>query len=45
MYPTVNVYFPKVCEMKLALIGWSVSSASHLIKKMATSMLSKFDKD
>ena len=44
MYPTANVYFPKVCEMKFALIGWSDSSASHLIKKMATSMLSKFNK-
>ena len=30
--------------MKLALIGWSDSSASHLIKKMATSMLPKFNK-
>lgn len=44
MYPTANVYFPKVCEMKLALTGWSDSSDSHLIKKMATSMLSKFNK-
>ena len=42
-FPTANVYFPKVCEIKLALVEWLCSSDS-VIKDMASSMLSKFDK-
>ena len=37
------MYFPKICEMKLALQQWS-TYANELIQKMAKSMLSKFDK-
>jgi hypothetical protein len=43
MYPTANVYFPKVCEMKLALVKW-LGSTDSVIRNMASCMLSKFDK-
>ncbi|KAF7831911.1 zinc finger BED domain-containing protein RICESLEEPER 2-like [Senna tora] len=42
-YPTSNVYFPKVCQIKLALEEW-VSSLSDIIRNMPTTMLDKFDK-
>lgn len=41
-YPTANVYFPKVCEIKIHLTEWSASQNS-VITNMAFSMLSKFD--
>lgn len=43
LYPTANVYFPKVCEIKLALIEW-LDCPDNVIKKMAASMIAKFDK-
>lgn len=42
-YPTANLYFPKVCEVKMALIEWSVDG-DEVIRGMATKMLEKFDK-
>lgn len=42
-YPTSNVYFPKVCEIRLALNEWIFSSNST-IQGMADSMIPKFEK-
>uniref|UniRef100_A0A2N9H0X0 Cyclic nucleotide-binding domain-containing protein n=1 Tax=Fagus sylvatica TaxID=28930 RepID=A0A2N9H0X0_FAGSY len=41
-YPTANMYFPLVCDLKIALSEWSVCS-NELISKMASSMILKFD--
>ena len=42
-YPTANLYFPQICEVKLSLIEWQNSSID-LIRNMASSMLEKFEK-
>lgn len=42
-YPTSNIYFPKVCEIRLALRSWQ-TSCSDIIQSMAASMILKFDK-
>ena len=42
-YPTSNIYFPKVCQIRLALRKWEDSS-SDTIQSMARSMIVKFDK-
>lgn len=42
-HPTANIYFSKICEIKLALHKW-VSSSNELIQKMVGNMLLKFDK-
>jgi hypothetical protein len=42
-YPTSNMYFPKIYEIKLALRKW-LSSSSATIQSMATNMIVKFDK-
>lgn len=42
-YPTSNIYFPKVCEIRLALKSWQ-TCCSDIIQSMATSMIWKFDK-
>ena len=41
--PTTNIYFSKICEIKLAISQW-VTSTNKLINKMAEKMLTKFDK-
>ncbi|XP_030949256.1 zinc finger BED domain-containing protein RICESLEEPER 2-like [Quercus lobata] len=41
-YPTTNMYFSMVCELKIALNEWSLSS-SEMISTMAESMLAKFN--
>ena len=41
-YPTTNMYFFFVCELKIALNEWSLSS-SQMISMMAKSMLVKFN--
>ena len=41
-YPTTNMYFSLVCELKIALNEWSLSS-SEMISTMAESMLAKFN--
>ena len=40
-YPTTNMYFTLVCELKIALNEWSLSS-NEMISTMAKSMLAKF---
>ncbi|KAF7821847.1 zinc finger BED domain-containing protein RICESLEEPER 2-like [Senna tora] len=42
-YPTSNVYFPKVCQIKFILQEW-LSSPRDTIRSMTTTMLAKFDK-
>ena len=41
-YPTTNLFFPKVCEIKIALNSW-FTSVSEVIRSMAFKMLEKFD--
>ncbi|CAN1337575.1 Zinc finger BED domain-containing protein RICESLEEPER 2 [Linum perenne] len=41
-YPTANLFFPKVCELKISLNSW-VESPIHVIAEMARRMLVKFD--
>jgi len=43
LYPTVNVVFPKICEIKLDLIEW-LSCPNSIIHGMAATMITKFDK-
>jgi len=42
-YPAANEYFPKICDIKEAILMW-IESSNELIKKMAKNMLVKFDK-
>uniref|UniRef100_A0A803N135 BED-type domain-containing protein n=1 Tax=Chenopodium quinoa TaxID=63459 RepID=A0A803N135_CHEQI len=42
-YPTANIYFPKVCALKLALSSW-LSSPYDYVRVMAQVMLEKYDK-
>ncbi|KAL8543338.1 hypothetical protein ACS0TY_004034 [Phlomoides rotata] len=42
-YPTANLYFPKICEIRLALRRW-INSEKPTIVDMATKMLEKFEK-
>nr|KAJ0202220.1 hypothetical protein LSAT_V11C600333530 [Lactuca sativa] len=42
-YPTSNIFFPLICDMKLSLLSWSVSD-NNVIKSMASTMLTKFEK-
>jgi hypothetical protein len=42
-YPTSNHYFPKICEIRLALREWQIS-CSDTIRNMAGDMIVKFDK-
>ncbi|XP_050278193.1 zinc finger BED domain-containing protein RICESLEEPER 2-like [Quercus robur] len=41
-YPTTNLFFPKVCGIKIALNSW-FTSANDVIRSMAFKMLEKFD--
>ena len=41
-YPTTNMYFTLVCELKIALNEWNLSS-NEMISRMAESMLAKFN--
>ena len=41
-YPTTNMYFNLVCELKITLNEWSLSS-NEMISRMAESMLAKFN--
>nr|XP_023879509.1 zinc finger BED domain-containing protein RICESLEEPER 1-like [Quercus suber] len=41
-YPTINMYFTLVCELKIALNEWSLSS-NEMISMMIESMLAKFN--
>ncbi|KAM6551154.1 hypothetical protein CsatB_000962 [Cannabis sativa] len=42
-YPTANIFFPKICEIKTNIDSW-MSSDVPFIKDMATQMMSKFQK-
>ena len=42
-YVTANVYFPKICEIKMKMRQWEASS-NNTIKEMTKSMTEKFDK-
>ncbi|XP_015969087.1 zinc finger BED domain-containing protein RICESLEEPER 2-like [Arachis duranensis] len=42
-YPTSNIYFSKVCVIKLALMEWK-NCGNEIIEMMATSMITKFEK-
>ena len=41
-YPTANLFFPKGCEVKIALNSW-FTSASDVTRSMAFKMLENFD--
>ncbi|CAA0806416.1 Zinc finger BED domain-containing protein DAYSLEEPER [Striga hermonthica] len=41
-YPTANLYFPKICEIKLALNNW-VSFSIGEVQSMAVEILNKFN--
>ena len=41
-YPITNMYFTLVCELKIALNEWSLSS-NEMINRMAESTLAKFN--
>ena len=41
-YPTTNMYFTLVCELKIALNEWCLSS-NEMISRMAKSTLAKFN--
>ena len=42
-YPTANLYFPKICEIRISLSRW-LNSPYDEIKHMAANMIEKFDK-
>lgn len=41
-YPTLNTYFPMICEIKIAISQW-INSPDELIQKMAEKMSNKFE--
>nr|KAJ0200015.1 hypothetical protein LSAT_V11C600314420 [Lactuca sativa] len=41
-YPTTNIFFPKICEIKIALKKWDTSSFIE-ISEMSENMITKFD--
>jgi len=41
-YPTANIFFPKICEIKIAINDW-VKSPEITIQNMAIQMLKKFE--
>ena len=41
-YPTANLFFPEVCEIKIALNSW-FTNPSDIIRSMIFKMLEKFD--
>lgn len=42
-YPTANLFFEKVCDIRLTLLEWSTAH-NEMIRSMAEKMLQKFDK-
>uniref|UniRef100_A0ACD5VJK4 Uncharacterized protein n=1 Tax=Avena sativa TaxID=4498 RepID=A0ACD5VJK4_AVESA len=42
-YVTANIYFPKICEIKMKMRQWATSS-NPIIKEMTEQMNTKFDK-
>ncbi|KAF1864628.1 hypothetical protein Lal_00039260, partial [Lupinus albus] len=43
LYPTANVLFPKICEIKLTFLDW-LQSTNLVIHQMAEAMYAKFEK-
>ncbi|KAJ9557959.1 hypothetical protein OSB04_012573 [Centaurea solstitialis] len=43
LYPTSNIFFPLVCEIKVSLLSWK-NSPHDVIRNMTSSMLFKFNK-
>ena len=43
-YPTSNIFFPLVCEMKVCIRSWQQDGQNVAIRNMASRMLQKFDK-
>ena len=41
-YPTANLFFPEVCEIKITLNSW-FTNPSDIIRSMIFKMLEKFD--
>jgi len=42
-YPATNLFFPKICKLKLAILGW-INSSFEEVRDMASNMITKFDK-
>uniref|UniRef100_A0A803LFS5 BED-type domain-containing protein n=1 Tax=Chenopodium quinoa TaxID=63459 RepID=A0A803LFS5_CHEQI len=42
-YPTANLYFPKICALRIAISGWLLSPHDY-VRKMADIMLHKYNK-
>ena len=42
-YPTANLYFPKICALRIAISGWLLSPHDY-VRKMADIMLLKYNK-
>nr|KAJ0189643.1 hypothetical protein LSAT_V11C800422610 [Lactuca sativa] len=42
-YPTSNIFFHLICDMKLSLLSWKISQ-NNVIKSMTSTMLIKFEK-
>jgi hypothetical protein len=42
-YVTANLFFPKVCEVKLKMNNWG-HDENEIIRKMSAAMIAKFDK-
>uniref|UniRef100_A0A803L7J4 BED-type domain-containing protein n=1 Tax=Chenopodium quinoa TaxID=63459 RepID=A0A803L7J4_CHEQI len=42
-YPTTNLYFPKICALRIAISGWLLSPHDY-VRKMADIMLQKYNK-
>uniref|UniRef100_A0A803NB46 hAT-like transposase RNase-H fold domain-containing protein n=1 Tax=Chenopodium quinoa TaxID=63459 RepID=A0A803NB46_CHEQI len=42
-YPTANLYFPKICALRIAISGWLLSPHDY-VRKMADIKLQKYNK-
>ncbi|KAH9754467.1 BED-type domain-containing protein [Citrus sinensis] len=42
-YPTSNLFFPMICEMRINLDEWDLSNV-HVVREMTGQMIMKFDK-
>jgi len=42
-YVTANIFFPKVCEIKLKINSWK-EDENEIIRNMSTAMIEKYDK-
>ena len=40
-YPTANLFFPKICEIRMAITDW-LSSSNENVRAMASNMEEKF---